>query len=441
MRRRPRRLTFAHLNTKSSPGQREPQWRKPTGEKSIRMNDDFMDPEYSGTSPVGRGRPANDEALLERVSEQAQSMRDSFGRSRREYNWRVCDMLAAVGLAPNANLSLKAGRWGSLGDVQADVRSWYAELSKQKADEQIDIPAPARRRAADLIEQLFLLASQSSQLRLEERIAPLRQASEAAREQATTLFAQLAQKEEAHLVETTAAQAREAAARVVVADLENQVTELGALAEKAQVQASLDLQAARDHAKTLARTIDDERAQALSRERELERHIADLREATGLAQAKAAQDLLGAMQAAEGDRRALLRSIDEERQQHSALLRSLTEDLAKSRQRVEQLLVEMSSLTRQVNTLATKSEGLKQTIELVESPQYRQKLLDRIFESLQSSGLQLVRSRRTAAKGISEPEEKCDVGAAFTQAALRLAADIEVDPPAVATAVLTIARR
>jgi hypothetical protein len=391
-----------------------------------------MSDEFS-TATGGRGRPVTDDTLVAEVTVQAQQMRESFGKSRRDYNSRVCDMLAAAGLAPTANLTLKAGRWGSLGDVQADVRGWYADLFKKKADQQIDIPPAARRRAYELIEQLFALASQDSQLRLEERVAPLRQAAETAREQATALAAQLAQKEEAHLVETSAAQAREVTARATI-------DEMSALAEKTQAQASRDLQDAKDRAQALSQKIDDVLAQGLARERELERHVADLREATGQAQAKAAQDLLAANKAAEGDRRALLRSMDEERQQHGVLLQGLTEDLANSRQRVEQLLVEMSSLTRQVNTMAAESQGLKQALELMHSSGHRKENLDRVFASLHSSGLQLVPSPRASKNSKSGTEDKAAVDAAFEQAARRLATELVLEPRAIAD-VLKIARR
>lgn len=98
----------------------------------------------------------------EAVAVWANGVRPLFGRERKNYNFAVCDSLAAAGVIPNANAVLKVGKWGSPPSIAADVAEWFQTLAGRLRAIEANIPLPARRKANDLIEQLFGFAGEQA---------------------------------------------------------------------------------------------------------------------------------------------------------------------------------------------------------------------------------------------------------------------------------------
>jgi hypothetical protein len=320
---------------------------------------------------------------LDRIADEARDMRESFGRSRSDFNARVCDMLAAAGMPPTGALVLQVGRWGTSADVQADVRAWFASLAKEKEDYEMHIPAPARRRARELIEQLFELANQSSQMRLEERLAPIQEEltkalahSEGLMERVTQVQSQMHEERAGHAKAANEAQASMEAARLRFEDAQ-------ALAAKL----AQDLQEEREHVQEHQVQIRTLHASLAARERDHERELAAVRHDLAQAQTQAAEQLLLAQQNAEKDRRTLMLKMDEERTQHNELVKTLTADSMQARQRTENLLTEVSELTLQKSRLAAEADAGRQALAALKAPEHRAAELAKLIRGLKNAGL------------------------------------------------------
>lgn len=127
-------------------------------------------------SGVGPGRPApapHDVRSIEEISAWASGQKSSFGRNRRDFNFAVCDALAAAGITPTANMVLKVGHWGTNTSIQADTRDWYQNLGARLRSLESTIPLPARRQANLLLEQLFNIAGETAAQGINDLVVPL----------------------------------------------------------------------------------------------------------------------------------------------------------------------------------------------------------------------------------------------------------------------------
>lgn len=95
---------------------------------------------------------------------------------RTSFNHFVCDELARRAIPPNSANVLKYGRWGQSVAVAADVRSWFAHVSRRLSARHANIPDVCQQQFNALGEQFWALALDHAQKPLQEELARVQDA-------------------------------------------------------------------------------------------------------------------------------------------------------------------------------------------------------------------------------------------------------------------------
>ncbi len=116
----------------------------------------------SETLPASTSQPAAlhmlpDDVDSPQFAEGLRLLKDTFA-DRTSFNHFVCDELARRGISPNGANVLKYGRWGQGVAVAADVRSWFAHVSRRLSARHANIPDICQQQFNALGEQFWALA-------------------------------------------------------------------------------------------------------------------------------------------------------------------------------------------------------------------------------------------------------------------------------------------
>ncbi|WP_371436371.1 DNA-binding protein [Polaromonas sp.] len=289
----------------------------------------------SGARP-GRPAPAPHEIRsIEEITAWASAQKASFGRNRRDFNFAVCDALAAAGITPTANMVLKVGHWGTPTSIQADTRDWYQNLGARLRSLESTIPLPARRQANLLLEQLFNIAGETAAQGISDLVVPLQN-------------------------ELTALQTAHAG---VQAELENTQLNLSQacneknLAEEklvhlGEAKALLGKELTEIKAKLL-----EEREARHAEVRALEGKLSEARQALADAKAAHASALLEASNNAESERRRIMLASDAEKVEAGRRLQAVQAELATTKASLEGVRQDLSKTAITAATATASLEG------------------------------------------------------------------------------------
>jgi hypothetical protein len=217
-----------------------------------------MTSEQPGTAP----HKLPDDVENPMFSEGLRLLRSSY-RDRTSFNHFVCDELARRGIAPNSANVLQYGRWGQSVAVAADVRAWFAQLSRRLSERHANIPDVCQRQFNALGEQFWALALEQVGKPLREELLRTQEAAAREAESAAARQAALA----------TASDLAEKRFQAQIAELEEQI---GALEHQLQQsrgaadQARTELRSTRDRAAAAELALESARKDYESRQRALE---------------------------------------------------------------------------------------------------------------------------------------------------------------------------
>jgi hypothetical protein len=290
------------------------------------------------------------------VTAWAATVRESFGRDRKGFNFAVCDALAAAGVQPNANSVLRAGRWGQNTSVAQDVADWYKTLAERLKNTESNIPLSARRHANTLLDQLFSVARTTANEEYEAKLKPLS-------EQLATTQSALNDSIES-----------EGVLKQSILDFDGKLTQ--------SRQANDALQERLVESGEQIIRLDDKILESGSKIESLQQSIAslnsekrDLERAAEQAAAQHKQDflnqevahaakLLAEQRVAEDERRRLMLSVDRVRTEAAEQLKKVQSDLDASRLRVEALNTQNSQVAIQLATAQATLVGANDLLAL-----------------------------------------------------------------------------
>lgn len=275
------------------------------------------------------------------VAQWASTVRESFGKDRKGYNFAVCDALAAAGIQPTGLSLLRVGRWGTSSSVGTDVGAWYASIASRLTSLEATIPMSARRTANQLLEQLFGVAEQAAGEKVNSLLEPLQ-------EEATRLTEELASAQtasEARLTLLGEEIAKNGALKVQLSDAEQRVSRMDT--ELAEVRQALE------RANMAALSDRQVASEVLT---QIERRLTQAEIDKANTAREHAQTLLAAGQRSEEERKRLLLAADAERQEHAKRLKALDGELSSLRSKNEGLRQEVSTLGLEAATFRAAAE-------------------------------------------------------------------------------------
>lgn len=290
--------------------------------------------------PITAVAPA-DAVTEEAIATWASGVRASFGRNRQDYNFAVCDALAAAGISPTGRNLLRVGKWGTNASVLADVQSWYQTLATRLRDLESSVPLPARRQANILLEQLFSIAQEASRLKLEEALQPLHEKVESLVQARLVL-------EDAN----TELTARKDALGREVEHLQHELDDSRQSVSK--LQATLD---------TLSSQAAAARDKAAATEAELRGANADLRQELAAKDAAHARELLEHTTRADAERKRQLLAMDSERTDFNHRLAAAQQETAGLRANLESVRQELGRASVTAATAQTAHQGAQALLE------------------------------------------------------------------------------
>lgn len=298
---------------------------------------------FDAFSPEATAEPSSLKATEAAVAAWAANVRESFGRgNRKDFNFAVCDALAAAGLQPTAFAVLRLGHWGNAASIAQDVAEWYKTLATRLTSLESSIPLPARRDANTLLDKLFAIAKESSHAELQALLKPLQEDLSTAKETLNqTLESERALALRVQELDQALQQmrAKRDESDAQLADLQ---VVLSAFAAKEQ---SLN-----DSLMSLRADLDE---QALLHQRENAQHRLDL---STLKEAHA-NELLKARDAADAERRRLMLATDSLRVEYDKVVRERQGEIEAGRIRLEALRSEQSQMAVALATAQTSLSG------------------------------------------------------------------------------------
>lgn len=299
-------------------------------------------------SEAASAEPSYLKAAEAAVAKWAAGVRDSFGRgNRKDFNFAVCDALAAAGLQPTAFAVLRLGHWGNAASIAQDVADWYKTLATRLTSLESSIPLPARRQANALLDKLFEVAKESSHTELQALLEPLQAELGATK---GTLNETL----ESERAQALRSQELEQALQALRAKLDESD------AQMAELQAGLRAAAVKEQEldfslMTLGANFNE---QAILHERENAQHRLDL---SALKETHA-NELLKARDTADAERRRLMLASDGLRVEYDKRIKELQGEIEAGRVRQEALRTEQSQLAVALSTAQTSLAGAQELL-------------------------------------------------------------------------------
>ena len=326
----------------------------------------------------------------EELSSWAQRVRPSFGKNRQNYNFAVCDALAATGFAPTANMLLRVGRWGTSSSVQADTKAWFQALAERLKQLEASIPLAARRQANQLIEALY---KDAHEFVIADAVAPLQQKLD------------LANAECAALMDV---RDEYASAKAVLRE------------ELLDVKEKLGLKTTQNE--RLHELLADANL-AFSGEQVAHASTRDTA-AAGAAQAKQAllevsaassRELLAANTQAEAERRRLMLASDGERVEHAKRLGAVSAELVRLKEAYDLLTGASAQLTQAKAVAEARVEGLERLLDVeqkqskekdavitqLRSPEFDLFIVERFVREIRSAGVELLQGPNFNAEALA----------------------------------------
>lgn len=328
------------------------------------------------------------------VAQWASSMRESFGKDRKGFNFAICDALAAQGIQPTPHGVLRVGHWGQAASIAQDVSEWYRTLAERLSSMEARIPISARRHANTLLEQLFAVATNEAAKTLDAQLQPLHDETarlHAALKEALLHQHQLQQDKQALIAAESLGQQR----------LQERQDQLDAVqitlneqqARHTQVVSELAAKQQQLHDELLASTVQLHEQQA-----RFELTVAAAKEHLACVREEHAQETLKASQQADIERRRLMQSIDNVRVESANRLKDLQSDLGHARTRHEALQENVQASALATATAQALLDGANKLLERerehftqaqvrYESLPYRQELLLAFLNHAPQAGL------------------------------------------------------
>lgn len=318
----------------------------------------------------------------------AASVRQSFGKDRKGYNFAVCDELAKRGVPVNANTVLRIGRWGQNTSVAQDVQDWYKTLASRLQSMEANVPLSARRHANALLDQLFAVARDVANDELERKIQP-------------------------HILAHETTKGLLNAAQNSASEFEIEATRLqseldGLTAEHKTQSEQLDAAnknaiALNDALQSKSRELEQLRGELSAQKQLNERQASQSKHELLQAETKHAEKLLETQQFAEAERRRVMVAADSQKVAVENTLKSTQAELAEARKRIDVLSSQNTASSIQLASALSSLDGAN-TLRATEQRHFEGEIA-RLKQEAPALLLQFIRVARKAGIHIAWQED------------------------------------